>query len=101
MAGKGKGKAGRGKRASYQAKEKRRVDINSMASNAGVRKLARRAGVKRITKLVYYEAKGNMHKFVEEAVRRALIFCDSARRKTILSKDVFAALKGMGHTMVG
>lgn len=66
-----------------------------------LRRLARRAGVKRISGGVYDDARNLVRVFVESVVYYALLYRETAGRKTISLRDVVSALKRRGNTLVG
>mmetsp|Transcript_15326 Transcript_15326/g.21150 ORF Transcript_15326/g.21150 Transcript_15326/m.21150 type:complete len:347 (-) Transcript_15326:118-1158(-) len=70
-------------------------------SRGDIRRLARRAGVKRLGEGVYYESKQALHAFLKQAVRHACTYAEHARRHTICITDVLMAYKRMGRTLYG
>ncbi|KAG5182893.1 histone H4, partial [Tribonema minus] len=70
-------------------------------TNAAIRRLCRRGGVKRISKLVYEETRGVLKVFLEGIVRDAVTYTEHARRKTVTSLDVVLALKRRGRPLYG
>ena len=66
-----------------------------------IRRLARRGGVKRISGLIYEEARGVLKVFLENTLRDAVTYCEHARRKTVTAMDVVYALKRQGRTLYG
>lgn len=66
-----------------------------------IRRLARRGGVKRISGLIYDEARGCLRTFLENTVRDAVTYTEHARRKTVTAMDVVSALKRQGRTLYG
>ena len=66
-----------------------------------IRRLARRGGVKRISGLIYEEARGVLKVFLENVLRDAVTYCEHARRKTVTAIDVVSALKRQGRTLYG
>lgn len=101
LAGRGKGGKGLGK--SGAAKRHYRVLRNNVdrVSKNEIRRLARRGGVKRISGLIYEEARGVLKLFLENVVRDAVTYTEHARRKTITALDVVYALKRQGRTLYG
>jgi histone H4 len=93
--GKGLGKGG--------AKRHRKVlrDNIQGITNRGIRCLARRAGVKRISGLVYEEIRSVLKVFLENVVRDAVTYTEHARRTNITAMDVVYALKRQGRTLYG
>ena len=95
--GKGKGKHFGGP---VRHRKIRRDNINGITKPA-IRRLARRGGVKRISGLVYEEARGNLKVFLEQVIKDAVTYTDHARRKTVSALDVVYALKRHGKTLYG
>jgi histone H4 len=71
MSGRGKGLGGAGKGG---ARRHRRVLRDTLAGirKAALRRLARRGGVKRMSGLIYEEARGCLHSFLTMIVRDAI-----------------------------
>jgi len=57
-----------------------------------IRRLARRGGVKRISRLIYEEIRGILLVFLENVIRDVVIYTEYARRKTVTALDVVHAL---------
>jgi len=70
-------------------------------SNSGLRRLARRGGVKRLSGQVYQEMNEVLKKFLEITVYKAVQFTDSRRRKTLSAMDVVFALRSGGRNIYG
>jgi histone H4 len=66
-----------------------------------IRRLARRAGIKRLTGLCYDETRGVLKVFLEKLIRDAVTYTEFARRRTVTSLDVIHALKRNGRTLYG
>ncbi|VEU33990.1 unnamed protein product [Pseudo-nitzschia multistriata] len=66
-----------------------------------IRRLARRAGVKRMSGLIYEETRKVLKIFLHNLIRDAVIYTEHARRKTLTAKDVVYALKRQGRTLYG
>jgi histone H3/H4 len=103
-AGKGYGGMGKGKGKGYGAavrhRKVRRDNIQGITKPA-IRRLARRGGVKRISGLMYEEARGNLKVFLEQIISDAVTYTEHARRKTVTALDVVYALKRQGRTLYG
>ena len=102
--GKGKGAGGKGKgSAKGGAKRHKKVFRDSIRgiTKPAIRRLARRAGVKRISGGVYDDARNLVRVFVESVVYYSLMYKETFGRKTIALKDVVMALKRRGNTLVG
>jgi histone H4 len=57
--------------------------------------------VKRISALIYDEARSNLKSFLEGVVRDSVTYTEHARRKTVTAMDVVYALKRHGRTIYG
>ena len=101
MAGKGKvgrnAKAGGAKRHDKKQKAPGRTELTL----GGIRRLARRGGVKRISAGVYDETRDFVNYFLNLVVKDATVFTESNKRKTITAMDVIYALKRSGRTLYG
>ena len=64
-----------------------------------IRRLARRAGVKRISGLVYQETREILRVFLETVIQDAVMYSEHAKRKTVTALDVVYALKRQGRTL--
>jgi histone H4 len=83
---------------------KRRRTVNKKEVILGitkpaVRRLLRRAGVKRISTLIYDEVRNKTKSFLENVVRDAVTYTEHARRKTITVEDVLHSLKRRSMTL--
>jgi histone H4 len=68
-------------------------------SAPSIRRLCRRGGVKRISKLTYEESYTVLDSFLEKIVRDAITYTEHARRKTVTGLDIVYALKRNNHTL--
>lgn len=59
-------------------------------------RILRRAGIKRVSGLVYEEMRGLLKEWLVEMVKDMVIFMEYARRKTVQLKDLEAALSNHG-----
>jgi len=66
-----------------------------------IRRLARRAGVKRISNLIYEETRGVLRMFLEKIIAHAVTYSEHAHRQTITTMDVVYALKNNGRALYG
>jgi histone H3/H4 len=66
-----------------------------------IRRLARRGGVKRISGLIYEEAREVLKQFLEKILLDAVTYTEHARRKTVTAMDVVFALKRNDRTLYG
>ena len=100
MSGRGKGGKGLGKGGAKRHRKILRDAIYGITKPA-IRRLARRAGVKRISGLIYNETRGVLKKFLENIIKDAVVYTDHAKRKTVSCMDVVHALKRQGKTLYG
>ena len=98
--GRGKGGKGLGKGGAKRHKRVLRDNISGITKPA-IRRLARRGGVKRISGLIYDEARGVLKMFLENVIRDSVTYCDHSKRKTVTALDVVYALKRNGKTLYG
>ncbi|CAD7958202.1 unnamed protein product [Amoebophrya sp. A120] len=66
-----------------------------------IRRLARRGGVKRISKPIYDEIRSELRIFLESTLRDATTYCEHAKRKTVKPLDIVYALKRKGRDLYG
>ena len=74
---------------------------NSNTSNGSIRRLARRAGVKRIAGAVFGEARDCIRRFVDGVVRDATAYTEHRKAKTVSVGDIVASLRRRGRTLYG
>ena len=101
--GLGKGAFGRGKFGKKYAKRfnsPTKPPINGI-TNPGIRRIARRGGVKRISGFMYDETRGVLKTWLENIVSCVLVYTEHARRKTVLPIDVIYALERNGQKLYG
>lgn len=70
-------------------------------TRGGIRRLARRGGVKRISEGVYAETRDFVDYFLNTIVKDAAVVCENSKRRTITAMDVMYALKKCGRTIFG
>lgn len=97
MAGKGKV----GKKSVRRNEIKKTQAGNNSLTRGGIRRLARRGGVKRIGDNVYGEVRDFVDYFLNVVVKDAAVFAEHAKRRTISAMDVVYALKRSGRTIYG
>ena len=106
---KGKGKAGAGKGASGKGSAKgtskrRRLVLKGNIkgiTKPALRRLARRAGVKRISNPIYGDSRTLLKVFIDSVIYYAIMYKDCLGRKTISLKDIVMALKRRGNMLIG
>ena len=103
MKGKGLGKS-LGK-ASYVAKRHQGRSKNGKSIDAiskpALKRLARRAGVKRLNSDVYPWARTLLKEFIESVITPAILHTKSRKQNTVRPRDVLKALQGQGIKMYG
>jgi len=99
MASRGKGGMGLGKGPAKRHRKVLRDNILGITKPA-IRRLARRGGIKRISGLIYEEIRSVLKMFLENVIRDAVTITEHARRKTVHSADVLAALKLQGRVLL-
>ena len=87
----------------YYVRDGRRFLRDSVGdiTNAAIRRLARRGGVKRISGLMYEETRGHLKQYIEKVISEAIVYASYANRKTITAFDVVHAVKRQGRTLYG
>ncbi|KAJ7474184.1 hypothetical protein FB451DRAFT_1174699 [Mycena latifolia] len=66
-----------------------------------MRRLSRRGGVKRASRIIYADAHGAMRLYLEGIVRDAILYMEHGYRSTITSADVGHALRRNGPALHG
>ncbi|KAG1691051.1 hypothetical protein DVH05_027333 [Phytophthora capsici] len=100
MSGRGKGAAGLGSGGAKRHRKVIRDNIQGITKPA-IRRLARRAGVLRISGLIYHETRAVLRIFLFNLIRDAITYSEHGRRKTVTGMDVLYALKRQGRTLYG
>ena len=77
-----------------------RENIRAISKGA-IRRLARRAGVRRIGSNVYSDIRNATEDFVTRVVNDSIVYAEHANRKTITALDVLHALRRRGRTLYG
>jgi histone H4 len=70
-------------------------------SKQAIRRLARRAGVVRISALIYYETRAVLRVYLANLIRDAVTYMEHGKRKTVTTMDVIYALKRQGKFLYG
>jgi histone H4 len=76
-----------------------RVLKSNLLTNGDVRRLARRGGVKRISRDIKFEINKALKDFLRSIVERSVTFCEYAKRKTVTLQDVTMSCKSLGKTL--
>ena len=98
MSSGGKRDKGLGKGGAQRHRKVLRDNIQSITKPA-IRRLARRGGVKCISRLIYEETRGVLKVFLENVIRDAVTYTEQAKRKTVTAMDVVYALKRQARTL--
>ena len=93
-------KSGEAKGSAARLKKSSKENIRGV-TKGGIRRLARRGGVKRISGAMYDEVRGLLRTFVEGVIRDATAYTEHAKRKTLTALDVVHALKKRGRVLYG
>ena len=101
MSGRGKGGKGLGKAGAKRHRKILRGNIESVITQPSIRRLARRGGVKRISGLIYDEARYILRVFLSDLLKDVVRYTEHARRQTVTARDVVYALKRQGKTLYG
>ena len=70
-------------------------------TSSGMRRIARRGGVKRLARHTYEEVRGVVHDFVKKLVSDAIAYTEHRRAGTVVAMDVINALKRQGRQLYG
>ncbi len=89
----GKGGKGFGKVGAKRNQKKQIRETILGVTKPAIRRLARRGGVKRISALIYDEARIVLKTFLENVIKDSVTYCEHAKRKTVTALDVVYALK--------
>lgn len=99
--GKGKGGKGYGKIGGAKRHKRATKEVILGITKPAIRRLARRGGVKRISALIYDEARTVLRSFLENVIRDSVTYTEHARRKTVTAMDIVYALKRQGRSLYG
>lgn len=70
-------------------------------SDPSFKRLARRAGVKRISKKCYPEMRNMTKDYLKKVLDQCVIYAEHKKRKTVVLNDVLYALKRVGSKLMG
>ena len=98
----GRGKGGKGKGGGGKGKRHHKVtqQIAQNITKPAIRRLARRAGIKRISALIYTETRYALIGFLENVLRQTSIYADHAKKQTMSAWHVVLALKQMDRPVL-
>ena len=100
----GGGKGGKGgQMGKGGAKRHRKVGKDPIMgiTNPAIRRILRRAGVKRMSGMIYEEVRGILYEWLTNVIQDALIYTLHSRRKTVQVMDMVYALKRHNHILYG
>ena len=80
--------------------QKRRPAIEGI-SKTSIRRLGRRAGVKRMAGSIVDEVRTSLLRFLVKILRGAVTYADHRNKKTISTLDIVRTLKREGFTLYG
>lgn len=87
-----------GQKTLYRRRRTFKKDTLKQISQADIRRLARRGGVKRIIGLVYEETRNALKDYLTETVQAAILSANQADHKTVTVQDVINALRAKQRT---
>ena len=98
--------AGMSKKKKARSSQKKRgkntgIPTYGSISNGGIKRVARRAGVKRISANSFPVIRDALDRFVDKLVGNSLDYAECAQRKTVQAQDVVYALKRQGRNLYG
>ena len=82
------------------AAARHRRQRKGVISKPALRRLCRRGGVKRISKLTYDELRGCAKVYLEQVLEKAAILTEYRKCKTVTAKDVVHGMKFAQKRMV-
>eukprot|EP00889_Picochlorum_renovo_P005799 jgi/Picre1/32829/NNA_008159.t1 len=89
------------RRGSARHRHRHAIQKTGAIGKPAIRRLARRAGVKRISQGIYEEAPEALKRWLRTMVHDATVYADHAKRFTITTNDILLALKKNGVTLYG
>ncbi|KAJ7662595.1 histone H4 [Mycena polygramma] len=81
-------------------RRQRRANIHGITKPA-LRRLARRGGVKRLSRTTYDDMRGALKIFLQGIIHDAVLYTEHGYRNTVTPLDVMYALKRSGRTLYG
>lgn len=89
------------KTAGKAAPKRVQVEKSGTISNPGLRRLARKGGVKRVSEQTFDQGRLMVQEFIDQVVKDAVLMSEAAKRKTVTSSDIGYSLKRNGFTLYG
>ena len=74
---------------------------SSNVSSGSIKRLARRAGCKRIAAQSIVDTRDVLRRFVDSVVRDATAYTEHSKRKTVSVQDIVASLRKRGRAIYG
>jgi histone H4 len=101
--GLGRGKGGKGLAFGGGAKRHRKLSRDNIKGITvpAMKRLARRGGVKRISRSSYEQIRERLKEFLGKVVGNAVTISEYSKRKTVTTKDVVFALKKLNRPLYG
>ncbi|KAF2019928.1 histone-fold-containing protein [Aaosphaeria arxii CBS 175.79] len=93
LGGKGLGKTG------LRRHQKIQRDTIRGVTNGDIRRLARRGGVKRISKIVYDDIRHELKSYLQRLLKDVVAMVEHGGRKTVSVQDVVFCLNRIGRTI--
>ena len=94
-----KGKAVLAKR--HQKQGRSLADLEKGITNPAFKRLAQRAGIKRISGDLYVISRDIMKQFLENIIQDTVTYTDAAKKKTVTAPVVVRALQRHGRSLMG
>lgn len=99
-ANKKKGRKNEEKKTVRQKRSKLKDSVRGITKGS-IKRIMRRAGVKRASGVVFNDVRQSMKNFVENLVQKASHYAQHAKRNTITAKDVVHACRSQGKMLYG
>lgn len=99
--GKGLGKGKKGLLGKQTKRQRKTKEVYDGMTKPAIRRICRRAGIKRINGLIYEEVRTLAKGFLRPVIRDTVTYTEHARRKTVSAMDVVYALKRHNKTLYG
>ncbi|KAH9411697.1 hypothetical protein HK407_04g08070 [Ordospora pajunii] len=97
IAAKGKSKAAKG----IAKRHRKQASAADSISKPAIRRIARRAGVKRVGGGCFKEINNAGRAYIKDVLSIAFVYATHAKRKTITCADILYSLKRMGVKYMG
>lgn len=84
-----------------RARNKRARRSTEALTDIALKRLAHRAGIKRLMRGVFAEMRLAIHSFVDDISKDAVLMADCAKRRTISASDFLRSLRRRGRPVYG